>query len=402
MEDFRVTEPATLRVILETFASLDEARWRSQSGHNFLNLCRDGLSADEKLLTHWLCYVTDRQTAFRRIWEVGGYVLSHLVHAYASACGTGVRELFGRCLRTNGSGFLLECPLEGPNERLERYGVHEGPVQFVSRYMPEDAALIFRTLAVLDSVAGRSMGRFFGQTVEPGLALEDAILSVAGGLDQLTYCVGGALSASELEQRLETEAVRAAEFELDAAHQMPHFSRKRLWAALRDYLKHQELNACFVAALREADVPGADRWDRSNPELVAALHVLELPGDIWNNAETFRTGLFSPFLAGEPKSWKMPRIIREVYDRLAAEDEIGFYPEQLDVTFDFVPRMCEQQMCRACPFGAGIDQLCHEDRELWCPVLLSCCGYTVRCEPDGCTLRDDAVRGLCRNALCGG
>ncbi|MFO7957388.1 MAG: hypothetical protein R6X33_09835 [Candidatus Brocadiia bacterium] len=399
MEDFRVTGPAKLKVILETFASLDEARWRSKPGRTLVNFCQDGLSSGEKLLVHWLAYITDRRTPFRRIWELGGYVLSHLVRAYVSASATNVRDVFDNYLRKADGRFLLECQLEEPNQRLERYGVYEGPVQFASRYMPEDAALIFRTLAVLDSVAGRSMGRFVGQTVEPGLAFDEAILSVARGLDELTYCVGGALSTSELERRLQKEVVRAAEFHLGAAHEIPHFRRKRLWAALRDYLKRPELNTYFVDALREAEVPGADRWDGSNPELVGALHVLELPGDVWNNAETFRTGLFSPYLIGERKSWDMPRTIREVYDRLAAEDEIGFYPEQLDVTFDFVPRMCEQQMCRACPFGAGVAQLCHEDREVWCPVVLSCCGYTVRCEPNSCTLRDDAVLGLCQNAL---
>jgi hypothetical protein len=399
VEDFRVTDPATLKIILETFAPLDEARWRSQPDLTLVNLCEDALSSGEKLLAHWLAYITDRQTPFRRVWEVGGYVLSHLVHAYVSAPATNVRDVFDDYLRNADGRFLLDCQLEEHNRRLERYGVHEGPVQFASRYMPEDAALIFRTLAVLDSVAGRSMGRFVGQTVEPGLAFDDAILSVARGLDQLTYCVGGALSTSGLEKRLEKEVVRAPRFQLEEGHKMPHFSRKRLWAALRDYLKHPELNTYFVNALKEANVPGADRWARSNPELVAALHVLELPGDVWNNAETFRTGLFSPYLAGERKSWGMPRTIREIYDRLAAEDEIRFYPEQLDVTFDFVPRMCEQQMCGACPFGAGIEHMCSDDTDLWCPVVLGCCGYTVTCEPDGCMLRDGVVRGLCQNAL---
>jgi len=36
----------------------------------------------------------------------------------------------------------------------------------------------------------------------------------------------------------------------------------------------------------------------------------------------------------------MPRTARRLYEFLQSVSPMRFYPEQLDVSFDFVPRMC--------------------------------------------------------------
>ena len=59
---------------------LDNARWLSKENYNLINFFTTGLSDDEKLLTHWLCYITDRQMPFRRIWDIGGFIFSELVN----------------------------------------------------------------------------------------------------------------------------------------------------------------------------------------------------------------------------------------------------------------------------------------------------------------------------------
>ena len=102
---------------------------------------------------------------------------------------------------------------------------------------------------------------------------------------------------------------------------------------------------------------------------------------------------------------KEPRIssgtprIRYVYELLKASEDLRFYPEQLDVSFDFVPRMCEQQNCDICLFGAGIGGMCHRQPGQLCTVVLASCGYRHRCSTDSCLLSEDAVRGYCASSL---
>ncbi len=60
-----------LTEILDAFSALDDIRWSQRSNYSLINHCAPDLTADEKLLTHWLCYIADRQTAFQRVWDVG-------------------------------------------------------------------------------------------------------------------------------------------------------------------------------------------------------------------------------------------------------------------------------------------------------------------------------------------
>ena len=83
MPGFTVIDPEKLRSIFYVFSALDDIRWSEEANYNLINYCCDDLTPSEKLLTHWLCYVTDRQMPFERIWNVGGYVISHLVPFFA-------------------------------------------------------------------------------------------------------------------------------------------------------------------------------------------------------------------------------------------------------------------------------------------------------------------------------
>jgi hypothetical protein len=177
------------------------------------------------------------------------------------------------------------------------------------------------------------------------------------------------------------------------------FGRKRLWCSLRDYLKSPEFNDVFVAALTDAGAENPAKWARVTPELKAALVALELPGDVWNNWPVFRQGLFAPCLQNEPASWDMPRTIRRVHELLSEGGSLDFYPEQLDVTFDFVPRMCEAQMCDVCVFGRGVKDVCHRQAGFLCPVALISCKYRHVCSPDVCRLKQDVTKGFCHSAM---
>lgn len=82
MDAFAVANPERIALILRAFACLDDIRWKNRPNYNLINYCSDDLTADEKLLTHWLSYITDRQMPFMRVWEIGGNVISHLVRAF--------------------------------------------------------------------------------------------------------------------------------------------------------------------------------------------------------------------------------------------------------------------------------------------------------------------------------
>jgi len=68
-----------LKEIFKIISFYDKARWNSISNYNLINFYKTDLDDDTKLLTHWLCYISDRQMAFERIWEVGGFIFSELV-----------------------------------------------------------------------------------------------------------------------------------------------------------------------------------------------------------------------------------------------------------------------------------------------------------------------------------
>lgn len=397
MRPFAVTDIARMRAILEAFSRLDDIRWNQPTHQDHINFCSDDLTPDEQLLTHWLCYITDRRMPYQKIWDIGGFVISHMVRSYSRENHVRVRQILNGHIRTDEGKMALECPLGTPNNCLERYGINGNSVRFASRYMPEDILLIYRTLKILDIISNRSFAGYLATSIADGFNHSEAIRRIARALEELTYVASGALSETEFDDRMDRMSRELNDFRLEVRDGEELFGRKRLWCSLRDYLKSPELNPHFVAALRGAGFENADQWDRNSPQLKDALDTLELPGDVWNNSEYFRKGLFSPYLANERKSWGMPKTVRNIYDQISATGRISFYPEQLDVTFDFVPRMCEENMCRGCMFGAGIERLCHQQRGLWCSVVLAACGYMHECAPDNCEFRNNQVRGFCRN-----
>jgi hypothetical protein len=404
-----IKQPSKLRDVLRIFTALDDARWRNAGNYNLINYCENDLSHDEKLLTHWLSYITDRQTAFRRVWDVGGYVISYLVRAFTQHGHGALRDDHMKRPSARG-GLWLECPLARPNRRLKFYGIDSGPVKFASRYMPSDALSIYRTLLILDRVAERSFARFVCFAVAGETDQKVAVHKLAAALHFLTYADIGNVSEDSVLARM-TALKASLEEDLNAFRrdrsgfiatlskkfERNPFGKKRLWCSIRDYLKSPEFNSDLVKALTKINRSEAYLWGRDNIDQ-AALAAMELPGDVWNNNIIFRDGLFSPQLGETPKTWDMPRTIRAIHTQMV-RPKAAFYPEQLDVTFDFVPRMCANLQCQRCVFGGGIDKLCHQQRGLYCPVILAACGYFSPCAPDNCTFKSDSVRGLCQRSI---
>jgi hypothetical protein len=270
---------------------------------------------------------------FLQVWEVGGYIMSHLVRAFTQQSNEDVLSIFTRYWvwqkgTTDGRKHLkLMCPGSPNNARLKRNEKGGDAVDFASRYITCDVVSICRTLAVLDACASRSLPRFLSMSLEEADGHADGIRRLAEALDQLTYSESPQVGADAVEEA----AARAASAEAVVSARYLGYSippgRKRLWCSLRDYLKSPEFNTAFVGGLKEAGFSKADHWRAEYPELKKALHVLELPGDVWNNSTLFRNGLFAGRIEGAGKTWDMPRTIREVYVQMEEDLSGSFYPE---------------------------------------------------------------------------
>jgi len=99
----------------------------------------------------------------------------------------------------------------------------------------------------------------------------------------------------------------------------------------------------------------------------------------------------------------MPKVIREIYKKIKDCEEIAdFYPEQFDITFDFVPRMCNKKLCDVCLFGQnGVELICIPTEDKYCPVALLSCGYFAKCEgkKGNCILRKGVGKEICKGRL---
>lgn len=77
------------------------------------------------------------------------------------------------------------------------------------------------------------------------------------------------------------------------------------------------------------------------------------------------------------------QILREYYNK--NKQNIVGYPEQFDITFDFVPRMCEQDNCDICPISRitlgenNFERIYYNDKNMYCSVILVGCNYKNNC-----------------------
>ncbi len=402
---FRDSSRDALKRIGSFVAWLDGRRSESLRGKDWItyaNGLRQELRPHEKLLTHWLCYITDRQMPYEEVWRQGGWVFSEMVFAYRNH---DERQLLDTCqratsfLRLDGKDVFYRAPerahMVGGVERKRQ----EAQDEFASRFPTQHAVSIRRTLAVLRLGYQRNLAAYVGRVLHRYRDRPDVVSVVACALHLLGYAVGKQTGDSETDC---CQAVEAVESEGALANALRRFERsrradkKRLWCSLRDYLKPgSRYREYLLDAL--AELPQGAKlvalWQRAGERY---LWQLELPGDVWNDRQNFRTALFGRYL-DEPDAVKRiasTDLVRALYDHLG--DEAPFYPEQFDVTFDFIPRMCEQSLCQVCPVG-GLDPrtICHEDGYgKLCSVALLCGGYIVPCATP-CVVRDRSAAGIC-------
>jgi len=83
MEKIKIKDKNKLKRLLKTISWLDTQRWSNENNYNLINFSKKDLKNHEKILTHWICYITDRQMPFEIIWDKGGYIFSELVYEYS-------------------------------------------------------------------------------------------------------------------------------------------------------------------------------------------------------------------------------------------------------------------------------------------------------------------------------
>ncbi len=372
---------------LERFAGvvswLDQARWAT--GEWWEGWQEEGpknLASAQKVLAHWVTYVTDMRMPARTVWTKGLPVFAKIVGDYTAGAHPSdlLSDYYGK-------------PLP-PLPKVPTLVITGTQLEFTPRYKWQYNQ-IGRTLELLVDYNG-SLVEFMKFFIERYVDAPEALRRLAHALYILTYVNPKDYPKEDAKHLLSLNNKE----KLDA-----HFQRwkntttsggqKRLWAALRDYLKHKGLRKCI-----EETFP----WPAQNFE----LSQLELPGDIWNDVFTGR--LLYPLAEGagiqtrKPGAKRLvnsPTLARRIYEAIRAAD-LGteFYPEQLDVSFDFASRMCDKDLCDICIFGGNkaVDFCAKPGPVKLCSVLLIMTGYRRSCEEQECPVINAAGAGLCSSA----
>lgn len=390
--------------IWKIFAWLDKCRWGAIQNYNLICYARKDLTPSEKILTHWLCYITDRQMPSQRIWDLGGFVISELVYRYTREKSDISRLLFEICLRkyteNNKDKYYLICNSDNFPELLNILysdSIIGNHIRFSSRYLASDLACMFRTLIILQEY-DRDIIKYIASIIKSDNA---DLVKVAKALNCLTYSNAHQYRFNDrnniLDEKTQGDIIQYAKnYSSSEYNDFAPFKSKRLWAALRDYIKSPEFKPLILKGFAQVGIKYHDKW---NNELSNQFHLLELPGDVWNNNPVFKNKLIGNYVDLE-NNQNSPEIMRNLYEQLKYDcNKYQFYPEQFDVTFDFIPRMCQRRNCWICFFGPnGISKLCNPNKNRLCAIILSTCGYFNECCPEDCEIYKNIETGkrLCK------
>ena len=389
MTKLKIKDETALIKIFKTISWLDYRRWNVGDNYNYVNFFKSDLTNCEKILTHWICYITDRQMPFEIVWDKGGYVFSELIYEY-SRNGFPPQQILNK-----------HYEKYKDNKEKERFRFKSTDnVYFASRYVTDDYQNILQTVEVLNkSKYKKNILVYIIDIIRKFRDREDLLVRVACGLHLLTYQLDGKKANSEKITEIINDN---EEFEkrLSIFKRTSTSGKKRLWCCIRDYKKglyHQ----IFNSAIKEVAPEDAEELTRKWKNL--PMSQIELPGDVWNNSPLFRDNLFANVINIDsiPKTWGMPDVVRELYDQLKGNKDLNdFYPEQFDITFDFVPRMCNKKLCNVCPFGKdGLDYTCIPTKDKYCPIALFSCGYIAKCSEENCILKEGISKGICKGGL---
>jgi len=399
---------------------IDKARWGNKEDYNLINFYDMNLSNDVKILTHWLCYIADRQMAFQRVWDVGGFVFSEMADQITKKRDLELlnpqqpqksflikrddyvnREKYNFDDGDGGKYLFVSHQILRENEILLEHEFERGTrPYFIPRYYPSDYISILSTFSILKDYEF-SLSRYINALLEKLDKKDDSVQKLLFGLYLLSYFEIGQPKSSDLinfernlaraEKRknlIERVLSDSNEFEdeFNYFRKDTIFKQKRAWCSLRDFLKSPEFTEYFFNALEEI---GSNNYGMLRSKDV--LKYLELPGDVWNNNPTFRKCILqgTPY---EQSTLNFAKLLRKIFNENRKVLKEG-YPEQFDITFDFVPRMCDKgSNCSICPYGLlhgnaiEFNRVCVSDRSKYCPIVYISCNYKMTCLGEDCLL----------------
>jgi hypothetical protein len=370
--------------IFKVVSQLDYWRWNQdvERSNEFVKQVTKGdkFAPRQKILIHWLIYITDRNKNVKNLWKKNSPIIE-LVENYEEVS------------KKKDVGAFFDAWEKNTNNQSK--GKNK-----IAAY-PADLESIKRTLILLHDYK-KDLIRFISEAInKPKEAYPfDYCSRVAFSLFLLSYDNVGSLAKSKGNRETNGESLKESickaknilsdrnKFEKEFKNWAKSGQRwrKRIWAALRDY-KKGPVAKIFKDGIK--DKAYLRKWEEM------PLYYLELPGDIWN--ARFFDRCIRPLIGIEVRG-EAPKIIRGLYDELKGKNH-ELYPEQLDITYDFTSRMCEQNNCCVCPFGLnGAESICIARENQYCPVALVTCGYIVKCngQADKCIVRNGG-KGICED-----
>lgn len=381
-----------LTEIFKIISFYDDYRWESSHNYNLINFFKEDLSADTKILTHWLCYITDRQMAFQRIWNIGGFVFSELTDEVKKQNSLNLLNPKDANSFVKKDYTFISKSTAYNNPRLLAYNdiLVNGRVKFKSRFFPSDYIAILSTFVFLEDY-NFSFSKFIKEVYCEHKDKDDFIKRILFSLYLLTYHEIGQPASSDLgdftdnitkaqKRKSKIKGILSDPKKYNTFLEDRIFRQKRAWCSLRDFLKSPEFKQFFKEALEEESLSEDDFIKLFSHE---ALTQLELPGDVWNNNSKFRKCILKNTDYENSKN-ALNKILRNYFDE--NRQHIIGYPEQFDVTFDFVPRMCDLNNCALCPIDRinnkknDFHKICIKDEKMYCPVILVGCNYKNNCK----------------------
>jgi len=365
------------QILLNFFQSicwLDEMLKKQDNWTPFFAL-RDSYSPpSQKILTHWLTYIMDRQMPTFKVWQDAALIISEIVEAYFNEKKKGVEEIFAEYKKGK---YLIS---------------KKGQAKFSPRYYNIDYACLLKTLKALESYE-KNLVLYILKIMETYKDREDLLLRIASALWLLTYD----LSKTEKDVIAIMNDENLFEKELIRFKGATTEGKKRLWCCLRDYTLGS-FSDIFIRAIEEIYRKRFDSNKMTGLWRNLRVEQIELPGDVWNNNLKIKNYLLARAVSFNEKTkrWNMPKVIRYLFENLKNEAlSLGFYPVRFDVTFLFVPNMCEKGMCELCLFSNNdIECLCHAWEGKYCPPLLLL-GAAVKCLGQSCVIRQGLSQGIC-------
>ncbi len=305
---------------IEIIQKMEPKRVRELYGEGHFGeyyLDKNDFSPDERLLIHWITYITNRQMLIKNVWNRIQKVLSFWVKEYKKEWSEQViKELY---------------------DSKKGFKGHDGT--FVkSRFYKDDYENIKRTLDILKNY-NKSFAEFIYRLLEMfGTEDEKIVRKIASALFLLSYDkdynTNEALKILSDKNKLENYY---NSWEKEATK-----GKKRLWAAFRDYIKEGSVyREDLLEAFRKMGVPEKyiEFWKKLGTDFLY-LNQLELPGDVWNANPEFAREFLKPLakelrinIKGSIKPQNVSKLVRMICDKLQEDYGKKIYPEQFDFTF---------------------------------------------------------------------